>query len=640
MPDLPARYLTAVAFTALTPTLTGLAKTLARQLARFEGFSAAAADYEGRLTPQELNRRPALERLVFGPLRTLRVPLGRRIRLAIDGVDELESPSRAELLSALTGFSTEEPPSRVSVLLSTRGEDQGQDLLTAQVNVSRPGMDEITEYLQNLELPEALAVDLQAHADTWLQLRLLADLAVSVPAQSLRTVAGLDDLYQELLSPLAVNNNPEARIVVVVLSAAGSGPVLPLRVAVGACAALGGPADLTQFRHIVATLGGIVARAHPGTPEERLGLFHDTLVRHIRALTDWPISVLDAHASILEALGSADGQGARNYARDRAPEHLWALDRHEQALEAVVSRLGHRAADNRDLLQAWSDRAKTIFSPEDTTWLALQRHLLYWTGRAGDIAGAIAGFRKVLDARLRVQGPDHPDTLTTRRQLVYWIGEAGDTAGAVAGFRELLNVQLRVLGPDHPDTLTTRNNLANWTGEAGDTAGAVAGSRELLDARLRVLGPDHPDTLATRHQLMFWIGEAGHTAGAITGLREVLNARLRVLGRTTPTPSPPATTWRTGSGSPGIPRAPWPGSARCWTHCCGCWARTTPTPSTPGDNWFTGPGWAGIPPARSPGSASCWTHGCGCWALTTRTPSPPAVTWPTGPGGPGIPPGR
>jgi hypothetical protein len=102
VPDLPARYLAAVAFTALTPTLTGLAKTLARQLARFEGFPAAAADYEGKLTAEELNRRPALERLVFGPLRTLKVSLGRRIRLAIDGIDEHEPSSRAELLSAVT----------------------------------------------------------------------------------------------------------------------------------------------------------------------------------------------------------------------------------------------------------------------------------------------------------------------------------------------------------------------------------------------------------------------------------------------------------------------------------------------------------------------------------------------------------
>ncbi|MBT2548155.1 tetratricopeptide repeat protein [Arthrobacter sp. ISL-65] len=77
----------------------------------------------------------------------------------------------------------------------------------------------------------------------------------------------------------------------------------------------------------------------------------------------------------------------------------------------------------------------------------------------------------MLDARLRVQGPDHPDTLKAWGQLVYWTGVGGDTAGALAGFRELLDAQLRVLGPDHPDTLTTRVKLADWAGRARDTTG-------------------------------------------------------------------------------------------------------------------------------------------------------------------------
>lgn len=40
--------------------------------------------------------------------------------------------------------------------------------------------------------------------------------------------------------------------------------------------------------------------------------------------------------------------------------------------------------------------------------------------------------------------------------------QAGDPAGAAAAFEDLLTDRLRVLGPDHPNTLTTRNNLAYW----------------------------------------------------------------------------------------------------------------------------------------------------------------------------------
>jgi Tetratricopeptide repeat len=52
-------------------------------------------------------------------------------------------------------------------------------------------------------------------------------------------------------------------------------------------------------------------------------------------------------------------------------------------------------------------------------------------------------------------GPDDPDTLSTRSYIAYWTGEAGDAAGALRLFSELLPDWERVLGPDHPDTLTT-----------------------------------------------------------------------------------------------------------------------------------------------------------------------------------------
>ena len=71
-------------------------------------------------------------------------------------------------------------------------------------------------------------------------------------------------------------------------------------------------------------------------------------------------------------------------------------------------------------------------------------------------------------------------------------GRRREAAGAAAALEELLTDRLRVLGPDHPETLTTRNNLAHWRGDAGDAAGATAALEDLLTDRLRVLGPATP----------------------------------------------------------------------------------------------------------------------------------------------------
>ncbi len=60
------------------------------------------------------------------------------------------------------------------------------------------------------------------------------------------------------------------------------------------------------------------------------------------------------------------------------------------------------------------------------------------------------------------------ETLTARSNLAHWRGESGDVAGAAAALEELLADRLRVLGPDHPDTLIIRSSLAHLTKQQTD----------------------------------------------------------------------------------------------------------------------------------------------------------------------------
>ena len=99
--------------------------------------------------------------------------------------------------------------------------------------------------------------------------------------------------------------------------------------------------------------------------------------------------------------------------------------------------------------------------------------IAHYLGSIGNYAAAQDLHRRVLNARERVLGAEHPDTLTTRHQLARWTGEAGDPATARDRLAALLPVQERILGPEHPDTLTTRANLADWTEKAnGDPSAA------------------------------------------------------------------------------------------------------------------------------------------------------------------------
>ena len=148
----------------------------------------------------------------------------------------------------------------------------------------------------------------------------------------------------------------------------------------------------------------------------------------------------------------------------------------------------------RDLLQLIADayRDDDAYGPEHPDTLAARNNLAFWTGQAGDAAGARDQLAALLPIRERVLGPEHPDTLTTRASLAHCTGQAGDAAGARDQFAALLPIRERVLGPEHPSTLITRDNLAGGAGRRGMRPGPATCTPRCCPSSERVLGPEHP----------------------------------------------------------------------------------------------------------------------------------------------------
>ena len=68
--------------------------------------------------------------------------------------------------------------------------------------------------------------------------------------------------------------------------------------------------------------------------------------------------------------------------------------------------------------------------------------------------------KKALDIRLRVLGPEHPDTLLTMFALAASLGDNGEFAEAERINRQLLTVQARKIGSKDHQRVKTMNNLA------------------------------------------------------------------------------------------------------------------------------------------------------------------------------------
>jgi hypothetical protein len=75
--------------------------------------------------------------------------------------------------------------------------------------------------------------------------------------------------------------------------------------------------------------------------------------------------------------------------------------------------------------------------------------------------------------------------------------------------RAVLEASVRVLGPEHPGTLTSRSILATVLRDLGQLAEAEAESRAALEASVRVRGPEHPGTLAIRRNLILVLRDLG-----------------------------------------------------------------------------------------------------------------------------------
>ena len=202
------------------------------------------------------------------------------------------------------------------------------------------------------------------------------------------------------------------------------------------------------------------------------------------------------------------------------------------AAAAIADYLGY--AGNypvaRDSVERVVEARERRYGPEHPDTLTARTMLAHWTAQAGQAAAARDQLAELLPAAERVLGPEHRDTLFLRRELAWWTGDAGDPVTARDQWAALVPVCERALGPEHPETLTVRQGLAAATGRAGDAAAARDQAAALVPVFQRVLGPEHTGTLATQANLAGWTGQAGDPAAARRLFAEILTVHERVFG--------------------------------------------------------------------------------------------------------------
>jgi hypothetical protein len=210
-----------------------------------------------------------------------------------------------------------------------------------------------------------------------------------------------------------------------------------------------------------------------------------------------------------------------------------ALPHDSDGMTQIASYLGYSGdyPAARDLHQKIVLARERVHGSEHPSTLNARAGLARWTGVAGDRHAARASYAALLPVMERVLGQEHPDTLAAASDMARWSGRAGGNPAVTRDqYAALVPVLERVLGPEHPETLAARGNLAHWIGEAGDAATARDMLAELQTVMDRALGADHPDTLDGALVLALWTGYAGDPAAACGQYAALLPIADRVLG--------------------------------------------------------------------------------------------------------------
>jgi hypothetical protein len=161
------------------------------------------------------------------------------------------------------------------------------------------------------------------------------------------------------------------------------------------------------------------------------------------------------------------------YRRDTGrPQYLLPTDLADAAARELGDRVSFSQPAQPPTVALFRSAGAQPPVPHDLHTLSRLAEVAGDAERLGHRAGWTADrYRDLAVAAHRVYGPEHPETLRLRHRLAHWTGKAGDVATAVALYTELRDDRLRLLGVNHPHTRGCAADLAYWA--AQPAAGTV-----------------------------------------------------------------------------------------------------------------------------------------------------------------------
>jgi tetratricopeptide (TPR) repeat protein len=213
----------------------------------------------------------------------------------------------------------------------------------------------------------------------------------------------------------------------------------------------------------------------------------------------------------------------------------WLEERSQEAIARLLEIFPNENHTNRSKWQRLLPHAKYVLShglvdQEDrvrTDLLWKCATALYSDGQYSESEHFIV---RVIEARKRVLGEEHPDTLASMNNLASMFWNQGRWKEAEDLDVRVIETKKRVLGEEHPSTLISMANLALIYMNQGRWKKAEELYVRVIETKKRVLGEEHPDTLTSISNLALTFWNQGRWKEAEELDVRAIETRKRVLG--------------------------------------------------------------------------------------------------------------
>ncbi len=207
-----------------------------------------------------------------------------------------------------------------------------------------------------------------------------------------------------------------------------------------------------------------------------------------------------------------------------------AVFRDSERAKVLIAFVEAMVSNEREGIAKAAASVVRVFGPKDPFSMAAYESLVYGASAVRGTPDGDGGWRKLLEMREAVFGPEHPATIRLVAKFGRYLQNYGDKKEGTQLQKRAVDGWLAAGALGSEARLSIAESLARQGRLDGDNAYTDKLLRALIPISEKLRGPEHRETLWLRSDLALVIGNVGNYAEAEKMDRELIEIRKRALG--------------------------------------------------------------------------------------------------------------